>query len=294
MILRDDRPDWSIEGRDWPNRELSRFVSTGDLNWHVQVGGEGPVLLLLHGTGAATHSWRDLLPLLARHFTVVAPDLPGHGFTAQPPPGGASLPGMALHVSRLLAELRLTPQMAIGHSAGAAVLLAMAIERKFTPDLIVAINGAIQPMAGNRIFSPLAKLLFLNPFAPKLFAWRAKSAGATANLLEGTGSRIEPRGVALYERLFRRQSHIAGTLAMMANWDLEWLSRSLSRVRVPVVLVTAAGDRAVPPSDAFRTRQALPEARIEALPSGGHLVHEERPVEFAALVERLWNARDGL
>src|SRR5206468_2126887 len=62
---------------DWPNRAASLAVEAGGLRWHVQRAGHGPVLLLLHGTGAATHTWRDLLPLLATDFTVVAPDLPG-------------------------------------------------------------------------------------------------------------------------------------------------------------------------------------------------------------------------
>ena len=76
--------DWERDGADWPNRAASRFVTVGAMRWHVQVMGSGPVLLLLHGTGASSHSWRDLAPRLARHFTVLAPDLPGHGFSAQP------------------------------------------------------------------------------------------------------------------------------------------------------------------------------------------------------------------
>ena len=56
--------------------------------------GDGPDLLLLHGSGAATHSWRDLAPLLARDFRVIAPDLPGHGFTETPGGDGLSLPGI--------------------------------------------------------------------------------------------------------------------------------------------------------------------------------------------------------
>ena len=64
-------PHWSREGRNWPNREHSRFVELGGIKWHVQVAGRGPVILLLHGTGAATHSWRDVLPLLAKDFTIV-------------------------------------------------------------------------------------------------------------------------------------------------------------------------------------------------------------------------------
>ena len=82
-------------GEDWPQPEPpAAFVLAGGLRWHVQVmGQEGgvdpaqrrPVILLLHGMGASTHSWRDLAPLLASGYTLVAPDLPGHGFTGHPP-----------------------------------------------------------------------------------------------------------------------------------------------------------------------------------------------------------------
>src|SRR3954465_15975067 len=75
---------WDRDGRDWPHREASRFIEAAGLRWHVQIMGQGPAALLLHGTGASTHSFLDLAPLLARRFTVVMPDLPGHGFTATP------------------------------------------------------------------------------------------------------------------------------------------------------------------------------------------------------------------
>ncbi|MEM7746067.1 MAG: alpha/beta fold hydrolase, partial [Pseudomonadota bacterium] len=111
---------WNRDGRDWPNREASVFVRTGGVAWHVQRMGSGPRLLLLHGTGGATHSWRGLLPALADRFDVVAPDLPGHGFSSM---GMASLPGMAGAVRDLLATLDVAPEYIVGHSAGAAIAL---------------------------------------------------------------------------------------------------------------------------------------------------------------------------
>ena len=74
----------------------------------------------------------------------------------------------------------------------------------------------------------MAKLLFLNPLAPRLFAWSADKA-AVANLLKGTGSKIGPRGVDLYTRLLHNPGHVAGALGMMANWDLIDLRRDLPR-----------------------------------------------------------------
>ena len=67
-----------------PTGMLAVSCSPAGLRWHVQMMGTGPQVLLLHGAGAATHSWRDVAPLLARDFTVIAPDLPGHGFTDTP------------------------------------------------------------------------------------------------------------------------------------------------------------------------------------------------------------------
>ena len=115
--------DWDVEGLDWPHRQASRFVEAAGLRWHVQQMGQGPVLLLIHGTGGATHSWRDLMPLLARDFTCVAVDLPGHGFSAMPPAACLSLDGMARLLAGLLARLGLSPELVVGHSAGAACLL---------------------------------------------------------------------------------------------------------------------------------------------------------------------------
>ena len=77
----------------------TRYLHAGDR--------DKPVLLLLHGTGAATHSWRSLAPLLAEHFRVVAPDLPGHGFTSGRPSGGLAMPAVARSVSDLMGALAL-------------------------------------------------------------------------------------------------------------------------------------------------------------------------------------------
>ena len=200
-----DRRGWARDGRDWPNREASRFVRAAGLMWHVQVMGAGPVLLLAHGTGAATHSWRALAPLLARHFTVVAPDLPGHGFTEAPATARLSLPGMAKSLHGLLQALNVKPALAVGHSAGAAILVRMALDGQVAPRGLVGLNGAFVPLEGvpGQVFSPLARLLVGLPLLPQLFAWRAKSDAAVRQILEGTGSRIDAAGVALYGRASR-------------------------------------------------------------------------------------------
>ena len=126
-------PLWEREGQDWPNRAASQFVQAAGLRWHVQRLGSGPTLLLVHGTGAATHSWRRLAPLLGHHFEVVAPDMPGHGFTPMPRAQQLSLPYMAGALSALLEALAVRPTLVVGHSAGAAVLIRMCLDGRIAP-----------------------------------------------------------------------------------------------------------------------------------------------------------------
>jgi len=286
--------DWQRDGRDWPHHEASRFVEAGGVCWHVQQMGEGPALLLVHGTGASTHSWRNLMPLFAPYFTVIATDLPGHGFTSS---GDrvATLPGMARALSALLNEIGVQPTLVVGHSAGAAILIRMALDGSITPKGLVSVNGALAQFRGvaRHVFGPLAKLLVLNPFVPRVFTWAAGGRHSVERLLRDTGSTLSRDGIALYARLMQSPRHVRGALAMMANWDLEPLERELPRLAVPLLLIAAGGDLAVPAEVSVQVRDRVPGAKLEFVRGLGHLAHEERPEQVARIITeyaRQWRA----
>jgi magnesium chelatase accessory protein len=282
------RLSFERDGKDWPNREASRFIKAAGLMWHVQVMGRGPVILLVHGTGASSHSFADLAQILAQAFTVVVPDLPGHGFTEMPPSSRMSLPGMAEDLAALLGALKLAPDLAVGHSAGAAILIEMCLDKRIAPRSIVGINAALLPFKSfaGQFFSPLAKLLVLNPVMPGILSWTAGTGGAVERLIGNTGSKISPSGIALYERLFKSRAHVAAAMSMMANWDLFALERRLDRLDTPLILVVGTGDKAISPDDAFKLRERLPHAEIVTLRGLGHLAHEERPEDIAEIVAK--------
>jgi magnesium chelatase accessory protein len=287
------RLDWNKDGAGWPNREHSRFVDAGGLKWHVQVMGEGPALLLLHGTGASSHSFRDLAPLLARRFTVIVPDLPGHGFTSDGGFGRLSLDGMALVLAELLRALGVRPALGVGHSAGAAVLLRMDIDDLIAPGLIVSLNGALQPFAGlaGQVFAPIARMLALMPVVPGIFAWRASDPNVVDDLLKRTGSKLDPDGVAQYRILARNAAHVGAALGMMANWDLPGLKRDLGKVKARVLLIAGALDEMVPPADGMTSRDQIAGSQLIRLKGLGHLAHEEQPGLVARLIEDAFHAR---
>lgn len=288
------RLEWERDGRDWPHRDHSRWLQAGGLHWHVQVAGQGPVLLLLHGTGASSHSMAGLLPLLAQRFTVVVPDLPGHAFT-EALPGAASLPAMSRALGALLAVLGVAPPALVaGHSAGAAIGARLVLDGHAPARAVVAINGALLPFDGlaGLLFTPLARLVGGGPLLPglvsRLVARQARDPRALRRLIDGTGSAVPPASAALYARLVQSPGHVAGALAMMSHWDLRPLAEALPRLPAPLWLLASDRDRMVPPAQAHELARRLPGARCVPLPGTGHLAHEEQPAPVAALIALAW------
>lgn len=276
--------DLERDGADWPHRGASRLVGAGGVKWHVQEMGEGSPLLLLHGAGASTHSWRDFAPLMARDHRVLLLDLPGHGFSRiETGARASSLPGMASALAALLRTLAFEPAFVVGHSAGAAIMLRLAIDGAIHPRALVSLNGALAPFRGlaGQVFPPMARLLALNPLVPSFFAWSAGQTGAVERLIGGTGSRIDDEGKALYARLLRDPGHVRGALTMMANWDLAALENDMPRLNIPLLLIAASEDRTIPPTVAVEARSKIPGVELLYLRRLGHLAHEEKPEEAA-------------
>ena len=260
------------------------------MRWHVQAwprpAGAQQEVLLLHGTGASTHSWRQVAPRLAEKMGVWAVDLPGHGFSAPAPQWLGTLPGMAAGVRALVQTLGAEPAWIVGHSAGAAIAVQMALDDPGGLRGIVSLNGALVPLAGMHFafFSPLARVLALNPFVPRAVAWQGTHGGLVARLLESTGSVLDGEGQALYRRLVSDPAHVQGALAMMARWDLHALQARLEGLTVPLHLFTGSRDGTVPPADAARVQARVRGTSLTLLPGLGHLAHEERPEEVSRAI----------
>ncbi len=265
--------------------DCSRIVLHRPHRWHVQEAGAGDTLLLIHGAGGATQSWRGLFPLLARTHHVVAIDLPGQGFTQLGARQRCGLDHVAEDIAALALAQGWRPRAIIGHSAGVAVALRL-VELGVCPgEQVIGINAALANFKGvaGWLFPALAKVLALAPFAAGAFAATATEA-TVRNLIAGTGSKLGPDGIALYLRLAQDRAHVDGTLAMMAQWRLDGLLARLPDLRAQVTLIAAAGDRAVPPRTSHEAATRIDRATVIDLPRLGHLAHEEAPEVIAGLI----------
>jgi magnesium chelatase accessory protein len=190
------------------------------------------------------------------------------------------MPGIARALADLLTELDAAPALIVGHSAGAAIAIRMAIDQLVHPAGIIGIAPALLPFPGiaQHLFPTMAKLLFVNPLAPHIFASVARGPGAVERFLgRSTGSTIDAEGIAAYARLFGTSGHCAGAIGMMADWDLVPLKRDLPKLSVPMLVLHGEKDIAIPVSGALDSVALIPVCALEVLPDLGHLAHEEAP-----------------
>jgi magnesium chelatase accessory protein len=267
---------------NWPNRDTSRQIACKPHLWHVQETGSGPVLLLIHGAGGATHSFRGLIPLLAHNHRVIAIDIPGQGFSRAGPGTRSDLDSFARDILALIRQENWQPLVIIGHSAGGA--LALRLAEMMPLRAVIGINAALGRFEGvaGWLFPALANVLTRLPLVPQLFSKLAGTPAQVHQLLTSTGSRIGAEGEGQYLYLLRQPGHVSATLSMMAQWKLDDMLRRLPNQTVPCLLITAAADRAVPPAVSQRAAHKMPNARWIDLPGFGHLVHEEAAGEVAA------------
>jgi len=276
-----------------------QFTNLDGYRWHWQTAGSGPVCLLLHGTGASVHSWSPLIPYLSQRFTTVAIDLPGHAKTETPPHVDLGIDAVAYAIGSLLAHEGIQPQLALGHSAGAAVLARMAMRRSSphvaksqfrlsvdTP--LFSINGALMPPRGmaGMFFLPLARLGTRSRWLARMVASRATNRQAVERLLTSTGSDVDDKSLARYQQLFTDPEHVAGVLKLMSSWHLDALYPHLPNIENPMHLIGATLDRTIPLRDAYQLETHFKNATLDVVDQVGHLAHEERPDIIAGIVEK--------
>ena len=274
---------------DWPHRSHSLGVHVGPLDWHVQRMGKGPLtILLLHGSGASAHSWADVMPLLAPHATVLAPDLPGHGYTLGATLREMSLPAVAKSLQALLTTLGLpAPTLVVGHSAGVALALRWALSQATTaPHAIVGFNPSLiaPPAVYTRFLGPLITPLATSGPVASLLAGLSGRSGMVGRLLDSTGSRTPAAQRARYEALFRNPAHVSGSMGFVAAADLQALLAQVSPLSARCRWVLGAQDAWIPEPALRRViNSAMPAAQCETW-QGGHLLHEVEPERAARLV----------
>ncbi len=295
----------SVLPADWPYRGQSHFITLGKLSWHVQVHdaqagtGKGkplPTLILLHGTGASTHSWADLIEPLTGFACVINVDLPGHGFTRGATPAMLTLPGMARELDRLLQAMKISGAVVfIGHSAGAPLAIEWVLNHGKVADPvpdtidtrhIIGLNPSLVPPPSlyTTLLGPVVAPIATSSPMTGMLTFIAANTGMVDQLLDSTGSKIPATHRERYKFLFSQNAHVQGAMGFMAGADLPSILARGKRLTVPMSFLVGQQDTWVKEAPLKEVIAAsFPNAKVITW-EGGHLIHEERPKDVARLI----------
>jgi pimeloyl-ACP methyl ester carboxylesterase len=254
--------------------------------------GRGPVLLLLHGIGRSALTWKRVIRDLAQHYTVVAPDLLGHG-TSERLRGDYSLGAHASTVRDLLVTLGHDRVSLCGHSLGGGVAMVFAYQfPERCERLILVDSGGLGPEV-----SPWLRLMSLpgSEFIVPLGTWPGLSRAAVAvgGRLGQLGFRLSPVADEIWQAYHALGSADArhaflATLREVIDFHGQKVSavdRLYLASQVPVMIVWGTEDRIIPVDHARAAHRSMPGSRLEILKGVGHFPHAEDPEGFVALLE---------
>ncbi|MCL6621368.1 MAG: alpha/beta fold hydrolase [Syntrophobacterales bacterium] len=254
------------------------------LPWHCLETGEGPALLLLHGLGASSFSWRELIPRLALRFHLLAPDLPAHGATPAAATPDFRLPTLVDGLLALLDRRGIRRCAVAGNSLGGglAVLLAARAPERVTA--LALLDPAVVLKRYPLLFQPLRLpgLGHLTALAlgPWIVPWGLKLAYHRREL-------ITPEVVAGYAPTFRPLANRLGLMRLAREndpWPPEEVKALLASLHQPVVILWGEEDPILPVSQAAQLHALLPRAELHLLPGVGHAPQEEAPEATAEIL----------
>ena len=257
-----------------------------------RMAGQGPAVLFIHGIGDDSATWLSVLDRLTDEFTVIAPDLLGHGGSARPR-ADYSVAAYACGMRDLLASLGVERVTVVGHSLGGGV--AMQFAYRF-PDrcerLVLVGSGGVGPGVHPLLriaAAPGADLLMPLVGSPPVRTL-LRTFSDPLRLLGGMGLGDDLDYVIdKYTRLLEpesRQSFLR-TLRSVVDWRgqvVNMLDRCYLAEGVPTMLVWASRDRVIPASHAATAHQAMPGSRLEVFEGAGHFPHHSDPDRFPAVL----------
>ncbi len=251
-----------------------------------RMAGEGPVLLLVHGMAGSSSTWREVMPTLAEHCTVIAPDLIGHGRSAKPL-GDYSLGAYASGMRDLLGALGVERATVVGQSFGGGVALQLAYQHPESCERLVLVDSGglgrevswmlrFMTLPGSEFLMPLIFPSFVrergNELSRRLHA-RGVRMGRLAEMWNAYASLTESANRPAFVRTLRSVVDPGGQSVNAG--DRLYLAAPL-----PTLIIWGGRDTIIPVTHAYAAHDAIPHSRLEIIPEAGHFPQVEAPERF--------------
>lgn len=267
------------------------FVEAGGVRLHVVRHGEGPALVYVHGAKGSFYDFTlSVGPRLAERYATVAIDRPGSGYSGRPAGGDNSPQAQAGVLRAAAAALGLRRPLLVGHSLGAAVALAWALDDPGGIAAVVTLCGWVYPVGGPPPwFDRLVRVHSVARLVGTLGRSRLGRPLVDAMLRRAFTPDTAPADYArLAPPLAVAEANIAwdGADNRAARAGLTALAPQYAGLRVPLVVVVGEGDRMVPPAVSLRLHELVPGSELVRVPGAGHMPQFTAPDTVLAAVDR--------
>jgi pimeloyl-ACP methyl ester carboxylesterase len=277
-----------------PCRRVPMDLRHLSINGHqiaLRTAGQGPVVLLIHGMAGSSVTWEHVVPALAERFTVLAPDLLGHGDSAKPR-ADYSLGAHANILRDLLNALGHERATFVGQSLGGGIAMQLAYQFPERCERLVLVNsGGLGPEV-NFLLRALTA-----PGAEQAYALVCnRGLRAAGHWLAGWLGRAVARPGPAAEEMWRSYDSLADADARLAFFRtlravidtsgqaVSAMNRLSLAARVPTLIIWGDRDPLIPVSHAFAAHEAIPGSRLEIFEGVGHYPHCEAPARFVAVL----------
>ncbi len=272
--------DFEAARREIPNVNFSRFADLDGVRVHYQERGSGQPLVLIHGYGASTYTWKDAFAILSNRYRVIAVDLKGFGFTGKPD-GDYTRRAQGELVVRLLDHLKIEKAILCGNSMGGEVSMNAAARHPERVAALILVDSAGVTVPGTGSVSP--GYLRTPVLGPLLAAIALTSSAMVRGGLEKSfhdPAMITDDRIAAYYRPLRTAGGQRGAFLARVQAGDDPVEPKIPGIQAPTLILWGAEDRLIPLEAGRRLQSMLPHARLVVLEKCGHVPQEEMPQRF--------------
>jgi pimeloyl-ACP methyl ester carboxylesterase len=268
--------------------EHSWFTTIDGVRIHYQEAGDedAPPLILIHGFISSNLVWNEVfLPLAGAGFRVIAPDLPGYGYSDKPVDGEYTIAAQARAVLGLMDRLEIDRATIVGASYGGAVAALLALDCPERVTKLVLVGAVSNDEPKKKLLLRLASVPLLGDLATPLFLgsrWILRKR--TADVYRRLGLPIDERKLEARHHLLETANTHRAMIRTVRRWSANRISREASLIRQPTMLIWGEEDTHIPISEALRLRDAIPNSRLIVFRRCGHLPPTEYPEKFVGVV----------
>lgn len=288
LLLRPKDVEWE-KSRDLVfHADYSRFMEVDGVRLHYQEAGDpnAPPMILIHGFAASNLVWSKVfLEFAAAGYRVIAPDLPGYGYSAKPRHLDYTIANQAEMVVHFLKQMEIDRAVFIGSSYGAAIAATIALDHASLVEKLVMV-GAVN---NNKPTRYLLMRLFGSPIigdilSPLLVGSRRLLRIRMKRVYDRHSWVLDERRVDARHLPLRTRGAHRAIIRTVRRWDAERVSREAHLLTQPTLLIWGDTDREVPLQDGERLHESIPGSRLIVFRECGHLPHEEYPQPFVDVV----------